>query len=92
MVIMASGLALFDRGFNGNAPCSPSSNLVVKTLSARTGSVFLSGCDSRFRVGLLAWLAWIVATHSSYLAPIIIDHQGRYGHLKERAVIAQNTD
>ncbi len=53
---------------------------------------FLSGCDSRFRVGLLAWLAWIVATHSSYLAPIIIDHQGRYGHLKERAVIAQNTD
>ena len=50
----------------------------------------VSGCDGCFRFGLLGWLAWIGAIHSCYLASIIIDHQGRYGHLKERAVIAQS--
>ena len=50
----------------------------------------VSGCDSCFRFGLVGWLAWIGAIHSCYPAFIIIDHQGRYGHLKERAVIAQN--
>ena len=87
---MASGLALFDSGFNSNAPCFPSSNWVVKTLSARTGSAFMSGCDNCFRFGLLGGLAWIGVIHSYYPASIITEHQGRYGHLKERAVIVQN--
>ena len=92
MVIMASGLGLFDRDFNGNTPYSLLSSSVVKTSSARTGSAFMSGCDGCFRFRPLGWLAWIVAIHSSYLASIIVDHQGRYGHLKEWAVIVQDTD
>ena len=52
----------------------------------------MSGCDGCFRFRLLGWLAWIVAIHSSYLVSIIVDHQGRYGRLKEWAVIVQDTD